>query len=249
MLKFPQLWKPSMDPKVKMRLQWVQHYQQTRNAGLTCRRCGLSRPTLCKWVQRFEQQGIEGLQDLSRRPKQCPPLKVLEQHRQWIVSLRKRRLGSRRMQSELLRLYNFSLSTSTIHKVLQQLGQKPLQASRRLRKGTKRYQKEVPGKRVQMDVCKIAPKLYQYTAIDECTRVKVLGLYPNKTAHSTLTFLEQVVAAFPFPIQRLQTDRGEEFMAHAVQRRLMALHIKFRPTKPRSPYLNGKASALSSAER
>ncbi|HEY9845500.1 MAG TPA: IS481 family transposase [Candidatus Caenarcaniphilales bacterium] len=229
-----------MDPKVKMRLQWVQHYQETRNAGLTCRRCGISRPTLRKWVQRFEQHGVEGLQDQSRRPKHCPPPKVLEQHRQWIVSLRKRRLGSRRIQSELLRLYHFSLSTSTIHKVLKQLGQKPLQASRRLRKGKKRYQKEVPGERVQMDVCKIASQLYQYTAIDDCTRVKVVSLYPNKKAHSTLAFLEQIIETFPFPIQRLQTDRGEEFMAHAVQQRLMALHIKFRPTKPRSPHLNGK---------
>jgi IS30 family transposase len=138
-----------------------------------------------------EQQGVEGLQDQSRRPKHCPPPKVLEQHRQWIVSLRKRRLGSRRIQSELLRLYNFSLSTSTIHKVLKQLGQKPLQASQRLRKGKKRYQKEVPGERVQMDVCKIAPQLYtelastrdaratqffHYTAIDDCMRVKVVGL-------------------------------------------------------------------------
>ena len=29
-------------------------------------------------------------------------------------------------------------------------------------------------------------------------------------------------------------------MAHRVQRRLMALKIKYRPTKPRSPHLNGK---------
>jgi IS30 family transposase len=143
-------------------------------------------------------------------------------------------LGSRRIQSELLRLYNFSLSTSTIHKVLKQLGQKPLQASRRLRKGKKRYQKEVPGEQVQMDVCKIAPLLYtelaltrdtratqflHYTAIDDCTRVKVVALYPNQKALSTLAFLEQVIETFPFPIQRLQTDRGEEFMAHAVQQR------------------------------
>ena len=29
-------------------------------------------------------------------------------------------------------------------------------------------------------------------------------------------------------------------MAYKVQRRLMALKIKYRPTKPRSPHLNGK---------
>jgi len=91
-----------------------------------------------------------------------------------------------------------------------------------------------------MDGCKIGPKLYQYTAIDDYTRLKVVRLYPNKKAESTLALIEQVLTHFPFPIQRLQTDRGEEFMAFAVQRRLMALPIKFRPSKPRSPHLNGK---------
>lgn len=91
-----------------------------------------------------------------------------------------------------------------------------------------------------MDVCKIAPKLYQYTAIDDCTRLKVIRLYPRKQAINTLDFIDQLVAEFPFPMQRIQTDRGEEFMAHKVQRRLMELKIKYRPTKPRSPHLNGK---------
>jgi len=44
-----------MEQKIKMRLQWVQMYQTTQNAGLVCRRCGISRPTLRKWVRRYEQ--------------------------------------------------------------------------------------------------------------------------------------------------------------------------------------------------
>lgn len=44
----------------------------------------------------------------------------------------------------------------------------------------------------------------------------------------------------PFPIQRIQTDRGSGFFAESVQRRLMSECIKFRPIPPRSPHLNGK---------
>ena len=44
----------------------------------------------------------------------------------------------------------------------------------------------------------------------------------------------------PFPIQRFQTDRGTEFFALKVQKKLKALCIKFRPNKPASPHLNGK---------
>lgn len=44
----------------------------------------------------------------------------------------------------------------------------------------------------------------------------------------------------PFPIQRIQTDRGKEFLAYEFQEALATNHIKFRPIKPFSPYLNGK---------
>jgi transposase InsO family protein len=53
-------------------------------------------------------------------------------------------------------------------------------------------------------------------------------------------FLDQLLEEMPFSIQRIQTDRGTEFFAEAVQRRLMSETIRFRPTPPRSPHLNGK---------
>ena len=57
---------------------------------------------------------------------------------------------------------------------------------------------------------------------------------------NSLDFLEYVIEEMPFPIQRLQTDRGMEFFAHEFQQRLMDYAIKFCPIKPRSPHLNGK---------
>jgi hypothetical protein len=59
-----------------------------------------------------------------------------------------------------------------------------------------------------MDTCKIAPGLYQDTAIDDCTRIRVLALYKRRSAANSLLFLEKVIEEFPFPIQRIQTDRG-----------------------------------------
>jgi transposase InsO family protein len=229
-----------MEAQVKMRLGWVEHYQKSGNISLSSRRCGISRVTLTKWLNRFQQQGMSGLLNQSRRPQRCPPPKVTAEHRVWIRELRQRRLGPRRIQGELERRHQVHLSTATIYRVLKQDGSPLLKANRRPRKGCKRYQKECPGERVQMDVCKIAPQLYQFTAIDDCTRLKVLRLYPNKSAASTLDFLTHLQRELPFPMQRIQTDRGKEFFDYGVQKRLMDLHIKFRPTKPRSPHLNGK---------
>lgn len=55
-----------------------------------------------------------------------------------------------------------------------------------------------------------------------------------------MLFLECLVDEMPFPIQRIQTDRGTEFTAYKVQDRLLEWGIKFRPVRPASPHLNGK---------
>lgn len=120
-------------------------------------------------------------------------------------------------------------------------GENRLKRPKLKRKGTKRYSRPVPGDRVQMDTCKIGPGLYQYTAIDDCSRWQVVGLYPRRTAANTRTFLDQVMAEMPFPVQRLQTDRGQEFFAYEVQDQLRERRIKFRPNRPRAPHLNGKS--------
>ena len=45
-----------------------------------------------------------------------------------------------------------------------------------------------PGVRVQMDICKIGPGRYQYTAVDDCTRIRVLALYSRRSGANTLLF-------------------------------------------------------------
>ncbi len=97
------------------------------------------------------------------------------------------------------------------------------------RKKVKRYNYSILGERIQIDVCKIAPSRYQFTAIDDCTRWKVLGLYSRPTASNSRKFLEKVIEEMPFPIQIIQTDRGREFFAYSHQEILMKWGIKFRP--------------------
>ena len=67
-----------------------------------------------------------------------------------------------------------------------------------------------------MDICKIASSLYQYTAIDDATRYKVLALYTKRTSENTVDFLVQVKQRMFFPLERIQTDRGREFIAYNV---------------------------------
>lgn len=233
----------------KTRLGWIRLYEQLGNAGLVCRRCGISRPTLRKWWRRYQAAGLAGLEEESRRPLRQANRKVFPEQEALILDLRRsQQLGIKQLRNSLIRQHELTLSLDTLHRVLVHHGEQHLQRRKRPRKGFTHYSRPIPGDRVQMDTCKIAPGIYQYTAIDDCSRYKVLGIYPRRTVKNTLAFLERVIDEMPFAIQRIQTDRGLEFFAEAVQRLLMDWGIKFRPTKPRSPHLNGKVERTQRAD-
>lgn len=78
-------------------------------------------------------------------------------------------LGARRIQNELKRQQRLSLSLATIHKVITRNNVHPLRRPKREKK-ILRYSKAIPGERVQMDTCKIANGIYQYTVANDCTR-------------------------------------------------------------------------------
>ena len=54
---------------------------------------------------------------------------------------------------------------------------------------------------------------YQYTAIDDATRVRALKVYPRHTQANAIDFVNYVVKEFPFHIRTIRTDRGHEFQA------------------------------------
>ena len=56
-------------------------------------------------------------------------------------------------------------------------------------------------------------RLYQYTAIDEYTRLRYLGAYPEQSTYSSADFLEKMVAWFKrrgVRVECVQTDNGIE---------------------------------------
>jgi transposase InsO family protein len=235
---------------LRARVTWVKHYAQTQDAGLTCRRCGISRPTLRKWWRRYQQSGEAGLVSLSRRRHHLPPSKVKSTDTEAVLALRtQRKLGPKGIQNELQRLHQRQFSTATIWVILAQEGISQSVRPHRKPKLPKRYNRPVPGDRVQIDNCKITKGLYQFTAIDDCTRLRVLRLYDGRTAKNATSFVEEIRTAFPFPIQRIQTDRGPEFIADEFQKVLREKQIKFRPIRARSPHLNGKVERSQQTDR
>jgi transposase InsO family protein len=77
---------------------------------------------------------------------------------------------------------------------------------------------DYPGQKIQIDV-KYVPsncvanneKYYQYTAVDECTRLPFRQMYDEHSTYSSKLFLEEMFRYFKFPIIEAQTDNGTEF--------------------------------------
>ncbi len=117
-------------------------YEESGDAGFVCRHCGISRPTLRKWANRYKQDGIAGLESQSRRPHSSPDSKIADELRALILGMCvKRNLGARRLQTELIHLHQIHLSTATIHKVLSAASVKPIVTYRR-KKDFQRYETE-----------------------------------------------------------------------------------------------------------
>jgi transposase InsO family protein len=80
---------------------------------------------------------------------------------------------------------------------------------------------------------------FQYTAIDDATRVRALKIYRQHTQKNAIDFVDYVIEKFPFRIHTVRTDRGHEFQAlfhwHIEDKGIRHVYIK-----PRSPQLNGK---------
>lgn len=161
-----------------------------------------------------------------------------------------------------LREQGYSRTITSLWRCLQRLGlqrQKP----RNPKYVPKPYKEALePGEKVQVDV-KVVPascisgdakdrgdKMYQYTAIDECTRVRCLAAFPEQSTYSSLLFLEKLVKKFPFPIRKIQTDNGTEFTKRFTgaaegdltlfERKLAELGIAHQKIRPYTPRHNGK---------
>src|SRR5687767_850282 len=95
----------------RTRLGWVRLYEQVGDAGIACRRCGISRPTLRKWWRRYRAEGVAGLEARSHRPHRSPGREVLAEEEALILRLRReRRLGTEMLRNELARRHGLRLA-------------------------------------------------------------------------------------------------------------------------------------------
>src|SRR4029453_7231080 len=153
------------------------------------------------------------------------------------------RYGAGRARIWLERVHQIRVTARTLQRLFRDLGVPYLtKTPRRRPRQLKLFEKDDPGDSVQVDVKVVTRgrrKWLQYTAIDDCTRLRVLRLFRRQNQHSSLAFLHELQHEFPFPIRKIQVDNGTEFsLAFALT--CQELGIRVRYIKPRRPQQNGK---------
>ena len=88
-------------------------------------------------------------------------------------------------------------------------------------------------------------KRYLFVAIDRRSRFVHLAVKDDETEASAGTFLKEALAAFPFRVTHILTDRGSCFTADGFEKLCRELGIEHRKTRPYTPRTNGMAERFN----
>lgn len=234
--------------EVQHKLRVLRHAEQIGDVGKACRYFGVGRASFYRWKAAYRRDGEAGLVNRKTIPKN-PANRTDPQIVEKVLHLRKTyHLGPMRIVWYLARYHAIAISDAGVYRILKRHGVSRLPGGTRVRKiHTKRYEQKVPGHQIQVDVKFLKfvgkdgkpAKRYQYTAIDDATRIRALKIYDRHTQANAIAFIDHVIAKFPFRIREVRTDNGHEFQAK-FHWHVEDLGIRHAYIKPASPQLNGK---------
>lgn len=164
-----------------------------------CRQSGISRRTGYKWLNRYQQNGVEGLQDVSRKPRTSPDLtgsnietaiiELREKHPTWGAKKLKRRLEDLKVEGVP--------AASTVNRVLK--SDRLIDPAESVKhKPFKRFEFPNPNDCWQMDfkgdfVMGNEQRCYPLTVLDDYSRFNlVLNAYNNQQRNTVKQGLSEL---------------------------------------------------------
>jgi len=243
-----------MTPKelsdIRRKLKVLNYATEIGNAAAACRHFGISGETFYKWKRAYARDGERALINSKPCP-QNPKLRTPAHIEEKILYLRRTyHLGQQPIAWYLLRYHDIKISPGAVYNVLKRndLNRLPQNAKRSKRVQLwQRYEKKVPGHHIQVDVKFLnftdksgrRVRRYQYTAIDDATRIRALKVYERHNQENSISFVNYFVGKFPFRIHTIRTDHGHEFQAR-FHWHVEDLGINHTYIRVRTPRLNGK---------
>lgn len=179
----------------------------------------ISRTSIYRWKKRYDGT-VESLYDRSHKPHSHPNQHSIEElkliKRVWSHN---KCLGLVCLHMVLKDKHDYTRSVCSLNRAMKKLG---IGRKKQKKKRYKPKPYETPktaGERVQIDVKYVPkecladgmPKLYQYTAVDECTRLRCRMIFEEHSSYNAAKFLHYVRKKYQFDIKCVQTDNGREF--------------------------------------
>ena len=220
--------------------------------------------TIYRWRERYDGS-IESLRDKSRRPHYHP-----NQHTEAEIKLIKNYKANNKETGLVvlwvkLKEVGYTRTVQGLYHVLQRLGiYKKAPSKKKESEPVEWITGVYPGDKVQVDV-KYVPKkcmspelqekgerFYQYTAIDEYTRIRYTWFTNEHSTYMSSEFVKRLVRYYPFKIKTIQTDNGFEFTNRLswnaflknkktlFEKTLEELGIEYQVIKPHTPKQNGR---------
>ncbi len=217
------------------------------------------RSSIYFWLSRYDGT-IESLANRSKRPHSHPnqhteaELKLIRYMRRRNPALGLIDLWCR------LRDRGYTRCPESLYRVLKRMGTLPEPLKKQPYKPKPYEQMTYPGQRVQIDVkvvpracCPNGQRLFQYTAIDEFSRLRFLAAYEEQSTYSSADFLKKTYSFFKrqgFITECVQTDNGFEFTNRLnasgdrcitlFEKTAADLGIRHKLIRPYTPRHNGK---------
>ena len=237
-------------------------YAEKYGVSRASRKYNKSRSYIYFWRNRYDGS-VESLSCRSRRPHSHP-----NQHTEEEIKLI-RDMRRRNPELGMIELWHrlgkrgYTRCPESLFRVMRRLGMFPPRKAKKPYTPKPYEQMTYPGERVQIDV-KYVPaaclagnvkgqKFYQYTAIDEFSRLRYLEGFEEKSTFSSATFLKNAMMFFKkqgFTIRCVQTDNGFEFtnrfansnrnLQTLFEKTADELGIERRLIRPYTPRHNGK---------
>ena len=242
--------------------QSVVRLANRKGKSFAARVYGVSLSSVKRWCKRYDGKDWRSLLERSHRPH--GHLRQHTEAEEMIISKafweKYERYGWDGVYAEA-KANGYTRSLSGMIHAAKRLELAENEARRAPRRHNRRYPElSAPGEKVQIDVKEVpytclrghllrdGKHLYQWTAIDECTRMRFVYGFEEHTPENSVKFLRMLVKAFPFKIQTVQTDNGTEFTYKYISEteecpfdtELRTLEIAHKLIPPRTPWHNGK---------
>lgn len=201
--------------------QSLMKYVEKYGVSQASRKYNKSRSYIYFWKARYDGT-LESLACRSRRPHSHPNQHT-EAEIKLITDMRRRNpeLGMIELWHRLKKR-GYTRRPESLFRTMRKMDMLPSPKKKKKYIPKPYEQMQYPGQRVQIDV-KVVPRaciagnelrLFQYTAIDEYSRLRYLGAYEEQSTYSSADFLRKTVAWFKrrgVTVECVQTDNGFEF--------------------------------------